>query len=152
MFPIAVMLNRLVVSGPCKCINSGNIYWKLPELKPCIGRFHTAKWSRALMEMIFGGPLSSMALKSPNWILHFLYCFHLSVASSIGGYIIFMWSRASNHTTTELELYDPSPNLTCSTCRDWKIHHICRGSVLKIAANCSTQALKAHPTLQTHFT
>ncbi len=40
---------------------------KLPELKPCIGRFHTAKLLRVLMEMIFLGAPSSMALN--GWLL-----------------------------------------------------------------------------------
>ena len=63
IFPIGAILKRLVVAGPCNRIKPGNIYQKLPELKPCIERFHTVKWLRVLMETIFWGPPSSMALR-----------------------------------------------------------------------------------------
>ena len=43
IFPIDAMLKRLAVAGPCNSIRSGNIYRKLSEFKPSIGRFHTAK-------------------------------------------------------------------------------------------------------------
>ncbi len=62
IFPIGAMLQRLLVSGSCNDIKSGNTYWKMSEFKPCIWSFHTAKWLRVLMEMIFWGPPSSMAL------------------------------------------------------------------------------------------
>ena len=59
IFPISAMLKSLVVTGPCNSIKSSNIYQKLLELKPCIGRFYTAKGSDG---NDFLGPPSSMAL------------------------------------------------------------------------------------------